>query len=248
MSLTIGVISKSCVVFFTRIKLVVHVLVHAPLVGTHVWSHASNGEDCIPTAISSGVDISEVLGCHLLQQMSFQWASRKLLQGFVSHELVAYLSIFKPILIQWIMAILSKECKPDRFKLHNSLKLSFTSIQGVCLNFIDCESFLESNSPGILALCGTNLDFSIDLGNFSLRGYLPLIRNYSTTHIHGLAVYVKEVLPFAWDLSLENHANSSICFQLAFLNSVSYFFLYRSPSLSLCSVFDSISSNIDEVH
>ena len=27
---------------------------------------------CIPTAISSGVDISEVPGCHLLQQMSSQ--------------------------------------------------------------------------------------------------------------------------------------------------------------------------------
>ena len=27
---------------------------------------------CVPTAISSGVDISEVPGCHLLQQMSSQ--------------------------------------------------------------------------------------------------------------------------------------------------------------------------------
>ena len=27
---------------------------------------------CIPTAISGGVDISEVPGCHLLQQMSSQ--------------------------------------------------------------------------------------------------------------------------------------------------------------------------------
>ena len=26
-----------------------------------------------------------------------------------------------------------------------------------------------------------------------------------------------------------------------------FFFLYRSPSLSLCTIFDSISSNIDEV-
>ena len=36
--------------------------------------------------------------------------------------------------------------------------------------------------------------------------------------------------------------------RLALLHSVSYFFfLYRSPSLSLCMVFDSISSNICEV-
>ena len=66
--------------------------------------------------------------------------------------------------------------------------------------------------------------------------------------MHGLAVYVKEGLPFARDLSLENSADSYLCFRLALLHSVSYFFfLYRSPSSSLCTVFDSISSNIDEV-
>ena len=52
----------------------------------------------------------------------------------------------------------------------------------------------------------------------------------------------------ARDLSLENSADSYLCFRLALLHSVPYFFfLYRSPSLSLCTVFDSISSNIDEV-
>ena len=146
------------------------------------------------------------------------------------------------------MAILSKVCKPDNFESHNSLKLSFTNIRGLRSNFVDCESFLESNSPDILALCETNLDDSIDSGNFSVRGYLPLIRKDSSTHMHGLAVYVKEGLPFAWDLSLENSADSYLCFRLALLHSVSYFFfLYRSPSSSLCTVFDSVSSNIDEV-
>ena len=114
--------------------------------------------------------------------------------------------------------------------------------------FVDCESFLESNSPDILALCETNLDGSIDSGNFSVRGYLPLIQKDSSTHIHGLAVYVKEGLPFARDLSQEKSAYSYLCFRLALLHSVSYFFfLYRSPSSSLPTVFDSISSNIDEV-
>ena len=102
------------------------------------------------------------------------------------------------------MAILSKVCKSDNFESHNSLKLSFTNIRGLRSNFVDCESFLESNSPDILALCETNLDDSIDSGNFSVRGYLPLIRKDSSTHMHGLAVYVKEGLPFARDLSLEN--------------------------------------------
>ena len=44
--------------------------------------------------ISGGVDISDVLGCHLLWQMSSQCVIKKLLQGLVSHELTAYLSIF----------------------------------------------------------------------------------------------------------------------------------------------------------
>ena len=146
------------------------------------------------------------------------------------------------------MTILSKACKPDNFQLHNSLKLSFTNIRGLHSNFTDCESFLESNSPDILALCETNLDDSIDSGNFSVRGYLPLIRKDSCTHMHGLAVYVKEGLPFARDLSLENSSDSYLCFRLALLHSVSYFFfLYRSPSSALCTVFDSVSSNIDEV-
>ena len=66
--------------------------------------------------------------------------------------------------------------------------------------------------------------------------------------MHDLAVYVKEGLPFAWDLSLENSADSYVCFRLALLHSVPYFFFpYRSPSSSLCTVFDSVSSNIDEV-
>ena len=81
-----------------------------------------------------------------------------------------------------------------------------------------------------------------------MRGYLPLIRKDSSTHMHGLTVYVKEGLPFVRDLSLENSADSYLCFRLALLHSVSYiFFLYRSPFSSLCTIFYSISCNIDEV-
>ena len=146
------------------------------------------------------------------------------------------------------MTILSKACKPDNFELYNSLKLSFTNIQGLRSNFVDCKSFLESNSPDIIVVCETNLYDSIDSGNFSVRGYLPLIQKDSSTHMHGLAVYVKEVLPFARDITLENSADSYLCFRLALLHSVSYFFFrYQSPSSLLCMVFDSISSNIDKV-
>ena len=79
------------------------------------------------------------------------------------------------------MAKLSKACKPENFELHNSLNS----------NFVDCEYFLESNSPGILALCEINLDDSIDSGNFSVRGDLPLIQKDSGTHMHGLTIYVR---------------------------------------------------------
>ena len=53
--------------------------------------------------------------------------------------------------------------KSDNFEWHNSLKLSFTNSRGLRSNFVDCESFLESNSPDILALCETNLDDSLIL-------------------------------------------------------------------------------------
>ena len=81
-----------------------------------------------------------------------------------------------------------------------------------------------------------------------LEGYLPLVRKDSSTNMHGLVVYVKEGVPLAWDLSLENSADSYLCFRLTLLHSLSYFFFfYQSPSSSLCLVFDSISCNIDKV-
>ena len=101
------------------------------------------------------------------------------------------------------MAILSKERKPDNSETHNSLKLSFTNIRDLHSNFVECKSFLASNSPDILALSETNLDDSIDSSNFSVRGYLTLIRKDSITHMHDLVVYVKEGLPFARDLTLK---------------------------------------------
>ena len=86
------------------------------------------------------------------------------------------------------MANYQKDVNQITLDHSNSLNLIFTNIRRL----------RSKNSP--------NLDNLIDSGNFYLRGYLPLIRNDSTTHIRGLAVYVKEGLPFAWDLSLENSA------------------------------------------
>ena len=119
------------------------------------------------------------------------------------------------------MAILSKACKVDNFELHNSLKLSFTNIWGICSDFVDCKTFLESNPSEIFALCETNLDDSIDSGNLSVKGNLSVIQKDSSTHMHDLAVFVKDGLPFAWDLSLENSVDSYLCFWLVLLHSVS---------------------------
>ena len=73
---------------------------------------------------------------------------------------------------------------------------------------------------------------------FLCESFLPLILKDSTTDMRGLTVYVKEGHSFAQDSSLENSADSYLCFRLALLHSVSYiFFLYQSPSSSLCTVF-----------
>ena len=106
------------------------------------------------------------------------------------------------------MAILSKWFKRENFESQNSLKLSFTNVLGLLPNFGECKSFLESNSPHILALCETNLYDSIDSGNFSVIDYLPLIWKDSVTQMHRLAVYVKEGLPFTRELSPENSMDS----------------------------------------
>ena len=64
-------------------------------------------------------------------------------------------------------------------------------------------------------------------------------RPSSCTHMHGLSVYLKEGLPFAWE-SLENSADSYLRFRLALLHSLSYlFYLFRSPS-SFCMIFHAI--------
>ena len=73
------------------------------------------------------------------------------------------------------MDISSKVCRPDNFEPHNSLKPSFTNIQGLHSNFVRYKCFHKSNPPHILALCERNLDDSPLSGNFSVRSCLPLI-------------------------------------------------------------------------
>ena len=107
---------------------------------------------CIPTAISGGVDISEVPGCYLFQQNSSQWGLQKLLQGLVSHELTAYLSIFNQFKLN--------ELSPYYQRHVNQIILNHTTLES--LAFWILEAFIQ-----ILLI----MDLSCTTG---LSNYLPI--------------------------------------------------------------------------
>ena len=127
------------------------------------------------------------------------------------------------------MVILSKACKPDNFESHNSLNLSFTNIQG------------------LFEFCWLWVFLWIKLSWYSCPMWAKpeWLNWFWQFHFEMLSSFNPK--GFARDLSLENSADAYLCFWLVLLHSVSYFFfLYWSPS-SLCMVFDSILSNIDDV-
>ena len=62
------------------------------------------------------------------------------------------ISVLNLFLTQWIIAILSKGCRPDNLEPQNSLKFSFTNFWSICSSFVECESSFEWNSLDILAL------------------------------------------------------------------------------------------------
>ena len=66
----------------------------------------------------------------------------------------------------------------------------------------------------------------IDLGNLFVKGYLPFIRKNFISHMRGLAVYLKEGLPFTEELPLEDSVDSYLGIRLALFRSVSYFFFF----------------------
>ena len=62
--------------------------------------------------------------------------------------------------------------------------------------------------------------------------------------MHGLAVYVKQVLVFACDLSLGVSKDSYLVFDGFTSFNVLRFFFYQSQSSCLCSNFGAVPSNI----
>ena len=74
--------------------------------------------------------------------------------------------------------MLSKVCKPDKFKFYSSSKFSFTNF---FFFFFGCESFFESNSFDILALRNDKLRRPSDSSHSSGSGYVFLIWKGSVT-------------------------------------------------------------------
>ena len=135
------------------------------LVLCHAWK-------CVPTVIFGGIHThlwGPWVSFVLTDEFSLRVTKITLRIG-VSWATAYFSDLF---LTQWNMAI-PKGCKADNFKSHNSLKLSFTNIQVLYWNFAECESFVESNSPDILALCETNLDNSNWFWQFLCERNLPL--------------------------------------------------------------------------
>ena len=137
---------------------------------------------CIPKAIFGGADNTLVVNYYNTKITSRIGVSRtpSLLFGFW------------PLVWLIEMAILLTGQQSDNFESLDSLKLSLTNIWGLCSKIVSFDPSLKPNSPDILALCGANVDDSIGSGNFSFKGYLPLIWKDSVTHMHVLAVYVRK--------------------------------------------------------
>ena len=125
---------------------------------------------------------------------------------------------------------------------HNSLKLSFTNIRGLCSNTVGCESFLKSCSTHIIALYKTNSNDSINSSNITVTGYIPLIWKNSVTHIHNLAVYVGTVIRKVQDFLFVFFLNGFTSFVLhiflsitvfAFVHGYSCYFIWHKYVLSI---------------
>ena len=151
-----------------------------------------------------------------------------------------------------MVTALHRYCEKKKYWIGKTRKLTVNSVfavnsafiyilnWGLCSNIGCCDFFIRSNYLDIFALYETSLANSIDSSNFSVRSYLPLIRKDLVTRMHGLALYVKEELRFASDLSFETSENSYSCFWMAFQLSFSalLFFRCQLPFSSLFTIFN----------
>ena len=151
-----------------------------------------------------------------------------------AHSLLSYFYLF---LTQWIMAILLKGCKPDNFESHNLSKTYFYKYLWLSFEFCWMGIFPWIKLSWHSGSMWDKLGWLNWFWQFLFDQLSSLIRKNSITHMYGLAVYLKEVLPFALDLSLESSTDSYLCLELALLNSVSYLFSSTHHLLHLYARF-----------
>jgi len=134
--------------------------------------------------------------------------------------------------------------KPD---LKSPFTLSFGNIRSLRDKFADVESYLHLNKPDIFGLSETALNESVPNSDLIIPGYLPLIRKDSIKHMHGLGIYVRDNLPIAREVELEDKQHPFICLRVALMQSTSYvYLLYRSPASQDCEVINKVSDSIDK--
>ena len=151
------------------------------------------------------------------------------------HELTAYLSIFNHFKINELWP----HCQTHVNQIIldcNSLELSFTIFKAFARILLIVNPSLSQTLLTFL-LCVRETWMTQLIWQF-LCERLPSFNPDGFWYLYAWSCSLcYKGLPFAWDLSLENSADSYLCFRLALLHSVSYFFfLYQSP-FQLCAQF-----------
>ena len=124
--------------------------------------------------------------------------------------------------------------------LRGRLLHRLTNIRGLRSSFVEYEYILDSKLSWRSCSVWDKLGWLNWFWQFLSEGLSSFNRKGFYYSCAGLS--------FAQDVFLKNSAYSYLCFRLALLHSASDFdFLYRSPSSSLCTVFDVISYIIDDV-
>ena len=180
------------------------------------------GWRCVPTAIYKDLDIQVPF------VMTDEFSVRVTKINF--HPFTAYVSDFTSISNS--LKLLHYQAGGNQMTLNHTALFSLVLAIAEVFNLI---LMVKTNSSNIFTLCKTELENPINSCNFYQRGYLPSIQ-MASAHMYDLAIYEKEKLPFAHDLSLENSGDFYLSFNLVLLQSVSSFSSIDHSSL-LCAKF-----------
>ena len=194
------------------------------------------------------MDIFEVPGCHLVQQISSKRGSQKLFQGFSSHKFIAYLSISNLFWLSELWSYYQKDV--------NQITLNYATFQSLAFQIFEAKKFFQKFC-WLLMFPWINLSWqfcSMWDKPWWLNYFWQFLREASSSfNLKGF------YYSYAWSCRLcerkaffclgliSRKLHRFLCFQLLYLtHCLTSFLLYWSPSSSLCMAFYSISSNIDE--